>query len=366
MIILTAIILSIGLSIKFFVLGNVDLPLFSAAVGLGLLVAAYFIDFSLIGKYPKTIYVCILALSTFALILSPRFNGRSFYTGFMPLLFPLAFAAIVYAVRNKRYLGLILCKMALFLLCFFAVLAPTVSGLLLTLVSGLIILTVAIHKKWFSVKRLYGYLISYIPSIVLGLLALSNISNNTWERLQATFNPSLDPTGYGYLNMLVRALLDGSKMFGQGVMPAQYSMLSLPGAYTDFFLTSLIYSIGWISFIVIVGVLLNFIVKGFMLCFRQKSILGTLVSLSIILTFGMQVCGYVIANLGFQFSASISLPLISDGDTATIINLALIGLMLSAFRSGEIVVDRNNKLVPAGGFISWDKGKLIISFNKDN
>lgn len=368
MLILTAIILSLGLSIKFFVMGHIDKPLFSAAVGLGLMVAAYFADFTLIGKYPKLTYFCILALTAIAFIFSPVTKGRSFYTGFMPLLFPLAFAAIVYAVRNKRYLGLIHCQLALFLLIFFTILAPTVSGLLLTLISGLIILTVAIHKKWFPVKKLDGYMISFIPSAVFALLALAKISNNIWESLRVAINPSLDPMGAGYLNTMARALLKGSKLFGHGAMPADYSMLSYPGpnAYTDFILTYLIYNFGWIAFIVIVGVLSLFIVKGFLLCFKQKSILGSLVSMSIMLTFALQVCGYVIANLGFQFIEPISLPLISYGDTATIINLALIGIMLSAFRSGQIVDDRNIKLVPAGGFITWNKGKLIISFSKDN
>jgi cell division protein FtsW (lipid II flippase) len=368
MIILTAIILSIGLSIKFLVIGNLDRTLFSAAIGLGFMVATYFADFTLIGKYSKSAYFCVLALSAITFIFSPVINGRSFYTGFMPLLFPLAFAAIVYAVRNKSYLGLILCQLALFLLCLFTTFVPTVSGLILTFVSGLIILMVAIHKKWFSVKKVYGYMISFIPSAVLALLALANISNNTWERLQTAINPSIDPMGAGYINTMARAMLDGSKMFGHGTMPEKYSMLTnpLPNAYTNFILTHLIYNFGWIAFIVIVGVLLLFIVKGFLLSFKQKSILGSLVSVSIILTFALQVCGYVTANLGFQFAAPISLPLISYGDTATIINLALIGIMLSVFRSGEIVEDKNIKLVPAGGFITWNKGKLTISFSKDN
>jgi len=112
------------------------------------------------------------------------------------------------------------------------------------------------------------------------------------------------------------------------------------------------------------GVLLFFIIKGFILCFKQKSRLGLFVSISIMLTFTMQVIGYVIANLGFQFTAPISLPLISYGKIATIINLSLIGIMLSVFRTGDIVKDKNANIIRNDSFITWNDGKLIISFGR--
>ena len=83
--------------------------------------------------------------------------------------------------------------------------------------------------------------------------------------------------------------------------------------------------------------LLFFIVKGFKLCLKQKSSLGLFVSLSVMLVFTIQAIGYIAANPGFELTAPIFLPLISYGNIATIINLFLIGLMLSVFRTGDIV-----------------------------
>lgn len=70
---------------------------------------------------------------------------------------------------------------------------------------------------------------------------------------------------------------------------------------------------------------------------------------------------YVVFNLGFQLISPLSLPLISYGNTATVINLGLIGLMLSVFRTGDMVKGeggpcKNNKL------FSWNNGKLTIDF----
>lgn len=76
-----------------------------------------------------------------------------------------------------------------------------------------------------------------------------------------------------------------------------------------------------------------------MLCTNQKSVLGRLVSTSALITFTIQVILYVASNLGFQLLSPLTLPLVSYGGTATIINMMLIGIMLSAFKSGSLVRD---------------------------
>ena len=346
------------------------MQIISTVIGLGFMAAAYFSDFTLIGKYPKTTFFSIMALSIFTLINSPIINGRAYYAGFMPLLFPLGFAAIVYVTRNKGYWGIILCGISFLLPACILLLIPTISGFLLFAVSGLIILSIAIAKRWFNVKKLYGYLLIFIPTAITLLLAVVSrpFGRNLWKRLQIALDPSIDSTGIGYIGTVVRALLDGSKLFGRGDMPAEYAMSAFPmpraSIDTDFLLTYLIFNIGWIAFIIVIGVLLFFIIKGFMLCFKQKSGLGLFVSVSVMLTFTMQVISYVITNLGFQFIAPISLPLISYGKIATIINLTLIGIMLSVFRTGDIVEEKHANIIRNDNFITWSDGKLIISFSK--
>ncbi len=373
MILLAAALLFIGLFIRIFIINDgvrrsMPTQFISVAIGLGFMVMAYFSDFTLIGKYPKTIYFSIIALSIVALIASPVVNGRAYYAGFMPLLFPLGFAAIIYVMRNKGYLGIVLCGVFFLLPACIALLAPTVSGFLLFAVSGLIVLSIAIEKGWFAIKKLYGYLLVFIPTAVTLLLAaVSTGLYGGWERLRIAINPSLDPRGGGWVGTVTRALLGGSKLFGRGEMPAEYKLVPgfpLPEIDTGFLLTYLIYEVGWIAFIIIMGVLLFFITKGFLLCSKQKSGLGLFVSVSVMLTFTMQVLGYVIANLGFQLLTVISLPLVSYGNVAMIINLSLIGLMLSVFRTGDIVKDKRNGIIQKENLITWSDGKLIISFGK--
>jgi cell division protein FtsW (lipid II flippase) len=362
----------VGLIIRMFVTyeGNIWrmlTQLISSAVGLGLMAVAYFSDFTLIGKYPKTIYFSIMALSVAALSISPIINGRPYYAGFMPLLFPLGFVAIVYIVRNKGYWGIILCGIAFLLPACFALFVPAVSGFLLFTVSELFIITIAISKNWFGVKKLHGYLLIFIPTAAAIFLAGGMfVGRYGLKRLQVALNPSIDPAGGGYQSIVVRNLLNASKLFGTGDMPAVYKSLRfpLPEIDTNYILTYLIFKLGWIAFIIIMSVLLFFIIKGFMQCFRQKSSLGLFVSVSIMLTFTLQVIGYVITNLGFQIAAPICLPLLSYGKIATSINLFLIGIMLSVFRTGDIVKDKYQDRIRKDNFITWSDGKLIISFGR--
>ncbi|MDO0823829.1 FtsW/RodA/SpoVE family cell cycle protein [Desulfosporosinus nitroreducens] len=100
------------------------------------------------------------------------------------------------------------------------------------------------------------------------------------------------------------------------------------------------------------------------LCKKQKSVLGFLVSLAIISTFSAQFILYISSNLGFWRLDPLSLPLISYGGRALVTNMCLIGLLLSVFRTGDLVTDKDEESV--GGinssrFIQYDNGQIIIN-----
>ena len=369
MLILTAALLVAGLLIRIFFVSGSEQWLaptaLSMVAGLGLMVAAYFTDFTFIGKRPKTVYFVILALSVAALLFTPVINGRSYYASFLTLLFPLGFAAIVYATRNKGYVGIILCGFSFAFPAALAFFIPSTSGLLLFALSGLVILCLAISKKWFKVKALYGYLLVFIPvAIVLLLTFYVLYESRQWERIQAVFDPAASPSGMGYFASHIRALLAVSRLIGHGTIPDSATSLAWVGNNTDYLLTYVIFNIGWIAFIVIMGLLIFFIVKGFRLCFKQKSGLALFVSLSVMMTFTLQAVGYVIVNLGFPLISPLSLPLVSYGNIATVINLILIGIMLSVFRTGDIVKDKNINMARNQKLITYSDGKLIISLNR--
>ncbi len=370
---LTVVLVLIGYIINTYMIHEPGFPtqkrvFLSVFIGLGVMLIAYFLDFSLIAKYPRLMYTSIMLFAIALFFISPRYNGAVYYNIFASLLFPLAFAAIIYWARGKGYLGIMLCGISFLLPALITLCIPSAACLLLLVFSGLILLSIAISKNWFAVNKLFGYLLVYIPTLISLALMLLNLSYRLGTRLKVAFDPSIDPLGHGWQGSVAKALLDNSKLIGTGTMPSQYKDMQgffpLPGIDTDFSLTYLIFKFGWIAFIVIMAIIVLFITKGFILSLKQKSTLGLLVSLSVVITFTLQTVGYVLTNLGFILFAPISLPLVSYGNTATIINMALIGLMLSVFRTGSIINDSVPINASNSGFISWDDGKLIINFGK--
>jgi len=181
------------------------------------------------------------------------------------------------------------------------------------------------------------------------------------------FSPSLDPTGQGYIGIITRELLAGAKFIGQGTLPERFQGLSatqvLPSINNDFLLTYIIYRFGWLAFIIIAALLITFIIRAFILCSKQKSVLALLVSTAATITITMQALFYVVANLGFELFRPLSLPLISQGGSYLLINMCLVGILLSVFRTGYFIKDtRDSKKTTTSSIFKIIEGKLIIDF----
>jgi cell division protein FtsW (lipid II flippase) len=348
-------LLTLGILVRLLVFPNGDSvgfftpvwpALVCAGIGIAGMIAAYFIDFTIIGKYPTIVYLGIMLVSIAMLLFPPVITGYSFYAQYSSLLFPLAFSAVIFAAGNRGYSGVVLCGLAFVLQGFIALYISSMVNIAQFFFHFAIVdaalLGIAVYKKWFGVKRTYGFLLMFafvavlVLIVLLAMISLANRRPYMWDGLAAAFNPSIDPKGFGYWGVTIRELLSGAALFGRGNISGEYlAVLTDTTAYTDLLLTALISFFGWGAFAAILGAPLFFMIKGFTRCFKQRSSLGLFVSAAIMMTFCVQAVGYVVYNLGFTLISPFSLPLISYGNTATVINLVLVGFMLSVFRTGD-------------------------------
>ncbi|EHQ90604.1 FtsW/RodA/SpoVE family cell cycle protein [Desulfosporosinus youngiae] len=371
---MTATMLLLGLAIQFFIGSHIPLGAWMfgrqivwAGISLLLMFAAYFLDFTIIGKYPKFVFLALCTITLASYLFTG--GGRGTSTIYLLLLFPTAFAGFVYSIRNKGCSGLILCGAAFIIPVYLTVIINNLTVLVLLLTSCFIVLTAAVMKNWFNAGKLLAALILAVQ--ILAALCTPFIlkmagKQYIWDKLLAALNPSLDPDGYGYISSLIQRLLSHSLLIGQGlpIADVDYSVFRiLPGANTDFLLTCLIYRFGWIVLIGIIAIFSVFIMRAIILCKKQKSVLGFLVSLAIISTFALQFLVYIAANLGFWRLDPMPLPLISYGGRALVINMFLIGFLLSVFRTGDLVRDKAR--VSAAKFIQFNKGQIIIDLKND-
>ena len=333
MLILMTVALLIGLAIRMFVssvneFGQPLLPgsLLAVAIGVVCMTAVYFFDFSLIGKYPKLTQVLIIFSTLAVFILSPRSMGAPTYLHYVVLLLPIAYAAFVYIQRKKGYWGIGLSLIAAFVFSSIPFAGSLLSETLLVFLSCLIMLNIAIAKDWFCSKPALGF-------ILANLAALAGVLAVIFTYIESIIRPF--GIGYYYRPNFIKALLHGSKLFGEGDS-ALYNVLPFSND-VRYLLAYLTHRFGWLAFFAIVTVLTAFIVRGFYLTFKQTSILGLFISTAVLLTFTFQTIAYIICNLGFPFFSTLTLPFIAYGKTATVVNMALIGLMLSVFRTGALV-----------------------------
>lgn len=324
-----------------------------------------FSNFTWIGRYSKIIVSFLVVLFCLGFVFV-RPNILSANANAVLLVFPAGFAGMVYSLRNKGYRGIILSICTLSVLMIIPILAQARwlrSECILVVLSSLAVLCVAIAKRWFGVKPIKGLIVVAIPAtvalILLTVFIISDSSRLEW--FLGAFNSSyktLNPETAGWQ---LKAMLSGSKFIGHGTMPDGTNNGSGYGIWT--ILTSLIYQFGWISVIPIISLFIIFIVISLRLCLRQKSTLALYLSISATMVLSLEFIGYVIFNLGFYVLPSISLPLICQpGDYVFYANMALIGMMLSVFRTGHVIKDNN--LLVAHRLIPFQNGKLSFSFRK--
>ena len=168
----------------------------------------------------------------------------------------------------------------------------------------------------------------------------------------------------GWMATVTRDILKNAKLIGSNKYVSSIETL-LPSVDTDYILTYLIEKVGWVSFIVIIAVIAAFIIRSLRVSSKQKGVLSGLISFSVIITFTMQVIFYVVHNLGFQLFDPFILPLLSYSRIGTIINMFLIGLMLSAYKSSALYKNEDRLMQESKTkLFQFEEGRIIIYLNK--
>jgi len=382
MIALTGIFMIIGLFINYYINASTEskgtFSILSYIFAFSIFVCCYYIDFTVLGKHAMKIYLFILTVSIVGVLFCPRVNGKQIWImgmfsislTYLSLVFPLAFSLFVYSMREKGIRGILMSGLAYLPLAFLLTVVPTISGLILYTITSLAVLCFSISRGWFGVNKKYGLLLVFIPTIVMSPLFCLLYLNRMWLRISVFLNPEQARLTAGYQYCIIRAFLSKAVFWGKGGVPEITGDISaMPNVNTDYSIVYLIHQFGFVVLLFITLLLVIFSIIGIYKALREKSILGSLVALTIILTFTLQSISFIIDNLGYGLISGLSLPFISYGNTALFLNAALIGFMLSIFRTGEIVVDRCSETKISKGnqsIFSYEDGKIIINLNTNH
>ena len=312
--------------------------------GVVFLFAGYFLDYTIFGRHCKLLFTlwCVVGLLMLFGPLQRIQSGANISLRRWVWFFPVLFAGILYGQRGKGTAGIRNCLLYMLGMWFFTMFAPSTAALCVLTVVCCGMLFAAVWRGVFG-KRTKGRLVlSLLPVLMIAAYAACMLcfSDAAREQMALFFNPLLDPNGEGFTGSVMRFIMFGSVTdlgdWDVVVSPVTDFCMNGLGGTADYILASAKYSWGWTGFLILLGLEVLFLVWGFHLARRQTGLLARSVCMGVMLTFALQTALYVLQNFGFMLLSAYGLPLLSYGANYLLQTMFLLGVLLSAQRTGQL------------------------------
>jgi len=351
MLIVTSLLIITGMLINYFIYSSgksmMGFSFFSYIIAFGVLAGCCLVDFTVFGKYPLQIYTVTVIMSFILILSGVAINGRlyltigrvfSFSLSLLSLVFPFIFSLFVYAMRGRGFKGIIFSGLAMIPMVIILFNVSSFIGMFLFVLASIIVLCYFTAKGWFGVDKKKGIAVILISLFLFSLLLYFNLSPFVFDRIVNVFDPN-HARAEGYIFNVIKNFISESVFFGKGGNP--YGMYEptkvLPGISGDY---NIIYAVHELGFIVLIGIAVIFSAFVFMLIYKilrqNNNILGGLTAVSIASTLMLQLFLSVIGVFGLGIGVSLSFPFITPGNSALMIDCALVGILISVFRTGYI------------------------------
>lgn len=289
------------------------------------------IDYRIFKKYSKYIYLITIVGMILATFFSMSVNGASGWIIIGPISFNFFHISIFTLVlslsgifekwnwnnRKSMVIG--------FLLAF----GPSILFILSASISHMTIYIVAVV----TLMIISGVKLRYIVYLMggVGSLLAFYILNEPYRvrRFLAFLRPMEDPQGVGWIYNQLNTLRNSATLFGKD--PTLISS-KLPEANTNFILTYIIYSFGWIVGCILIAMILAFIIRLGFIGLKTKDRYGKLISSGFCATFITQFLMNILVNFTLMPALSVNMPFISYGGSSLLINMVSISVILNVYK----------------------------------
>lgn len=324
-------------------------------LGTAAMLAAYFLDFTLLGRFALPLALVFHAalvplsllpvggFSLFRTYVSTRLLLRG-----LPLLLPLMFALLLYALREWRGWGVFAAFVCLAVQLRFCAAIPSLTDLCFLFLCDGALLIFCARSGWFGLGRKLEMLLTILPlaACIVSGLALGAL----WfsRQLALVLDPYAQIEGRGYRIAMLRELLQNARLIGQGGAGtysgphlARYGSDGI-ASLQDHAMTLLVHRCGWLALIALAALLSALLIVAFRRCRRQESMLARLVSYSVLLSFGAQSVAYLLCDLTLiPLAGGTAFPLFTFGVRTLLIDMIQLGFLLSTLRTGSVVRDQD-------------------------
>ena len=302
---------------------------------IGMLVVAQF-DIHFFRRWAPTAYTAGLGLLGLVLFMGLERNGAKSWLNLpgLPSFQPSELVKVLVPMLLAWYLGSrplppgfihLIWAMVLILMPAALIIVQNDTGTaIMVAMSGIFVVLLA-GVRWRLV--IFGLVTALMASPAWYLFLAKEHQKN---RILTFFDPYRDPTGAGYNIIQSQIAIGSGGVYGKGWQNGAQSQLDfIPESNTDFILAVLAEEFGLVGVVLLIGLYLMVLTRGFRIAMNAPDMFSRLLAGSITLTFFFYVFVNMAMVSGLLPVIGLPLPLISRGGTSIITLFIGFGLLMS-------------------------------------
>lgn len=300
-------------------------------IGVCLTVIFYFWDYTVMLRHPFTIYFTHTFVTVVLLIFEARngFETISYsYTFYILILFPISLTVIFTHVKNKyKKFGMFIFACYSLVPFFAAFLLSSLPAMVIILSTYIILVCFGLHKHCFSLSFTEIVILFCLSSVVvIGMWFMYTIF-----RLKSPFIN----TGDDFVRKLIFDTVHLSKLSGSSDFCIIYDKEQFLKENYPFVLILNKYGYFGVGFVI--ALFVGLLTIMFYTADKQKTEIGKMIAGVTYFIISFQLFCSIICNFWYLGSMSVCIPFLFSGGVFTVVDLILIGLVLSVSRHEEIV-----------------------------
>lgn len=324
--------------------------LFYMIVGMGVMMAVCYLDYSRIGYWARELMAFLAGLMILNIwYFGAMVNGRYYFA--MPMLggisyqnlfmlFVPLYAGVLYSFRGQGLRAVIKGLGIMLGILFEAAVISGITTAMILLPTFLIALSIAVYKGWFRISRKRTLTCLWSGAALLPFAVYFGVMLYGAEYQIVRFQTMLDPSREsGYQIRMVKDLVAGSRLVGGSPSVADSSLV-LPNS-GDYIITYAAAYYGILAAVFLTALIAFLFLRLLRVSLRQRNQLGMMMGVSCSVVFLVQLIVYMLANTGALPIGGTYCPFVTNGASGMLLTYFLLGLILSIYRYQNVVPQKS-------------------------
>ena len=214
--------------------------------------------------------------------------------------------------------------------CVLMMLEPHISGTVLILLIGAIMLFVG------GMKLRYFAAVGGAALAGIGYMVISGKIIYAMTRFEVWIDPWKDRLGDGWQNIQALYAIGSGGVFGVGLGNSRQKYLYISEPQNDFVFAVVCEELGFIGALIIIILFALLVWRGFVIALKAPDKLGTLLVIGFVAQVGIQAALNIAVVTKLVPNTGISLPFFSAGGTSLVMLLVQMGIVMSVARSSKM------------------------------